>query len=179
MSESYKVHDESKAYFITFSTVKWLKVFVETKYIEIILDSIKYCQKHKSLELYAYCIMPTHIHMIARGENASLSGIIRDLKKFTSVQIVRQLEKDGDKNELLEVFRKEGLRIKRNLKYKFWQDGFHPLEITSALFFKEKINYIHNNPVNAGLVDFPINYKYSSARNYSDLLGVLDVILEY
>ncbi|MDD3860771.1 MAG: transposase [Bacteroidales bacterium] len=179
MSESYKVRDNSKAYFITTSVIKWENVFVEEKYLNILIDSIRYCQKYKSLELYAYCLMPTHLHLIARANELKLCDIMRDLKKFSSVKIIKEMECQADKQEMLSVFRKEGLRVRRNLKYKFWQDGFHPIEMFNERIFRQKLNYIHFNPVEAGIVDFPTDYEYSSARNYAEMKSVLDVVLEY
>ncbi|HNQ67356.1 MAG TPA: transposase [Bacteroidales bacterium] len=178
MSEYYKAHDDTKAYFITSTVVNWEKVFIEEKYINILIDSIRFCQNHKGMELYAYCLMPTHFHIIARGNDIRISNIMRDMKKFTSVKIIKEMELSGDKNKMLTVFRNEGLRIRRNWKYKFWQDGFHPIEISTEKIFKQKLNYIHLNPVDAGFVSYATEYKFSSARNYSGMCGVLDIIIE-
>ncbi len=179
MSEAYKAHDDSKAYFMTFTIVHWIKLFEKKSYTQIIIDSLKYCQQNKGLEIYAFCIMPSHIHLIARSNVGKISEIIRDLKKFTSVQIIKTLEEDSEYVKYLPVFYNESLKIKRNSKYKVWQDGYHPIEMFSHRIFKQKLHYIHNNPVVAGIVDSPIDFKYSSARNYAELPRVLDVILEY
>ena len=61
--------------------------------------------------------------------------------------------------------------------FKFWQDGIHPIILYSNSFIDQKLNYIHNNPVEAGLVFEPQHYAYSSAINYADGKGLLEVIL--
>ncbi len=151
MSEAYKVHDDTKAYFITFSVIQWINLFHIDKYAQIIVNSLKYCQAHKYLEIFAYCIMPNHVHLLARAGNTEipLPGIIRDSKKFTSVQIIRQLISDGDKQQLVEIFEKHGRENSRNMKYKVWQDGYHPIENISPAMFKQKLNYIHPDFDNA------------------------------
>ncbi len=178
MSEKYKPLDPSGVYFITITLVEWVKLFDKNQYAEIIVGSIKYCQQNKGLELYGYCIMPSHVHMIARAINNNLPAIIRDIKKFTSVQLTRKLENDGDHEGHLQLFAKAASIIKRNEKYKVWQDGYHPEQIVTNKFFYQKLNYIHNNPLNDGLVNNPTDYLYCSSRNYAGLETRLEIIIE-
>src|SRR5690348_2079689 len=88
MSNKYKIRDQDKLYFVTFTVIAWLDVFTRQEYRDIFLDSLRYCQKHKGLEVCAYCIMSNHVHLIiGRNSVQSLQGIIRDIKKFTSIRI--------------------------------------------------------------------------------------------
>ncbi|MDD4148706.1 MAG: transposase [Bacteroidales bacterium] len=137
--------------------------------------------ENKGLEVYAYCIMPSHIHVIAKSSNEKnkLSEIMRDLKKFTSVQITRKMESEGFYVKELSVFKFYGLKSSRNINYKVWQDGFYPKEIFSNSIFKQKKNYIHNNPVDAGIVKSQTDYLYSSARDYEDIKGLIKVIIDW
>src|SRR5690606_36064550 len=64
IGEKYKIHDQSKLYFITFATVEWIDVLTRPLYKDIIVESLKFCQKEKGLELYAWCVMSNHMHMI-------------------------------------------------------------------------------------------------------------------
>ncbi|HBX51295.1 MAG TPA: hypothetical protein DEH02_09550 [Bacteroidales bacterium] len=82
MSEHYKIHDPDKPYFITFATVKWISIFNDKKYADVLIDSLRFCQHNKGLLLFAYCIMPSHIHLITKAEQNNLSCIIRDLKNL-------------------------------------------------------------------------------------------------
>lgn len=178
MSEKYKVIDTGYSYFITITLVEWQKLFHIPLYAEIIIDSIRYCQKNKGLELFGYVIMPSHIHLIARAELRPLGEVIRDFKKFTATRIVERLSKDLEHQPMLAVFADAANRIKRNKNYKVWQDGFHPEVITSNQFFYQKLKYIHDNPVEAALAELPEQYPYSSARNYAELNYVLEIVFE-
>jgi len=76
------------------------------------------------------------------------------------------------------VFQNKATETKRNKFVKVWLDGYHPEIIYSNKFFFQKLNYIHNNPVTAGLVKRPEDYYYSSARNYAGLDAPLEIIFE-
>lgn len=114
----------------------------------------------------AYVIMPDHLHMVtSTQEDEPLSDIMRDFKRFTSKSI-SSLLKRGHKNSYLQVFRNYAKLSKEDLMYKVWQGYFHPKAIYSDKFFKQKIDYIHYNPVRKGLVEKPEEWLYTSARNY-------------
>jgi putative transposase len=178
MSEKYKAFDLNSPYFITFTLVEWQHLFHITQFAKIIIDSIKYCQANKELELLGYCIMPSHIHLIVRSEKNSLGSVIRDLKKYTAYQITQELAKNPNFLPILDTFATHAQKIKRNKTYKVWQDGYHPMVITSNRIFYQKLKYIHDNPVKAGLASSPEQFMYSSARNYAELDGVLEIIFE-
>jgi REP element-mobilizing transposase RayT len=92
MSEKYKIWDQNKAYFLTLSVVGWIDVFTRKNHKLTIVDSLKYCQKKKGLVIYGYCLMPSHLHLIARAEDCdTLSDILRDFKKFTAKAILNQI----------------------------------------------------------------------------------------
>ncbi len=90
MSEKYKTDSEG-LYFVSFSVVGWLDIFVRRKYQDILTDSIAYCQKNKNLKIYCYCIMPSHVHFISYSQNKELSNILRDLKAFTAKQLIYEI----------------------------------------------------------------------------------------
>jgi REP element-mobilizing transposase RayT len=180
MSSKYKVKDTDKAYFITITVVEWIDLFTRLNHRNTIIDSLCYCQKHKGLEIFAYVIMPSHLHLLCRSEEGfHLSDIIRDFKKFTSKKLIENIleEPESRREWLLEHFQRACLHLKRNLNFKVWQDGYHGEEVSSNKFIYQKLNYIHQNPVVERLVEKPEEYIYSSAKNYADLDSVLDVIL--
>ncbi len=182
MSRRYKVFDSTKPYFVTSSVVSWIKIFNDNKIVDILIKSIRYCQLNKGLEIYAYVIMPDHFHMVCRSiSDNNLSDIFRDLKKFTSRSIVRYLKTNTNNtySQWLKIFQGDYEDQKINERYKLWQDGFNPKELSSNKFIDQKIEYIHNNPVKAGLVTRPDNYIYSSARNFSEKGGVIDVVVTH
>ena len=141
MSENYKIANKHSAYFLTMTVVGWIDLFTRPNHKLLIIDSLKYCQEQKGLELYGYCLMPSHLHLIARAtEEITLSEILRDFKKFTSKKLIEQIinEPESRREWLLEYFGKEADRIKRNKNFKIWQDGNQPKEIFSNEFsFRE------------------------------------------
>jgi putative transposase len=167
------------AYFLTMTVVDWVDVFTRPVYKHIVIDSLKYCQKEKGLEIYAWCLMTNHLHLIASAkEGYNLSDILRDFKKFTSKKIVEaiQAENESRKNWILYRFEFAGKLNPKIKEYKFWQDGNEAKEIHSDEFLDQKLDYIHNNPVVAEIVNEPQDYRYSSVIDYSGGKGLIDVI---
>jgi len=163
MRDSYKITDKDGVHFITSTIIEWLPVFTQGSYFEIIIDSLKYCMRSKVLKLYAFVILDNHFHLIV--SSSELAGAISSLKKFTASKIIEQLNIDEKKwllNQLL--FYKK--KYKKASTYQVWQEGIHPMLISSPDMLKQKIDYIHYNPVKRGLVDLPEQWRYSSARNY-------------
>jgi putative transposase len=182
VSRKYKIRDQDKLYFVTFTVVYWLDVFIRRDYKDLFLDSLRYCQKHKGLELCAYCIMSSHIHMIlGRNSDQNLEDIIRDIKKYTSVKLIEAIkehQQESRRELLLWLFEKAGKSNSNNTRYQFWQQHNHPIELATNEMIDQRLNYIHNNPVEAGIVLSPEHYLYSSAINYAGLPEKLvDVIL--
>ena len=179
MGFHYRIN-EGKAHFVTLTVVDWVDVFTRKNHKMAIVESLKYCQQHKGLEIFAWCLMTNHLHMIIRAkDDYKLSDILRDFKKYTSKEILRliQEEPESRKKWLLDRFEFAG-RFNHKIKnFKFWQDGNHPVELYSAEFTKQKLQYIHNNPVEEMFVENSHEYLFSSARNYADLDGLIDVVL--
>lgn len=179
MSAKYKIRNPDHPYFITFSTVYWIDVFSRKEYRDIIIDSLKFCQKQKGLQLYAYCIMSNHLHLISRAaEGKSLSNLLRDFKKYTASEIYRNIKQNPQESRrdwMIWMFDRAGKKNSNNTYFQFWQQDNHPIELDSNILKDQKLEYIHMNPVNAGIVLSPEDYVYSSACNY---VGLPDVLLE-
>ena len=163
-------------HFITFATVQWIDVFTRSEYVNIVVDSIAYCQKEKGLLVHTYCIMPNHLHLIISAVVNNLSNIIRDFKKFTSAKILKTIEqnsKESRRNWMLWIFRKAGLNNGRNKLIpawpdgqEFWQQDNHPIECSTEERLATRMNYLQENPVIAGFVWIAEDYRYSSAIDY-------------
>ncbi len=168
MSETLKI-EEGKPYFITFTIVEWIDLFTRECYINILLDSIRYCQQQKGLEVYTYVIMHSHVHMIARCEG-KLSNILRDMKEHTSKLIIKEVLENRQESRREWLLQKFTLKDNNgNKQYRVWQPGNHPVELYSDWFINQKENYIHMNPVEAGIVSRPEHYRLSSASEESPL----------
>jgi putative transposase len=181
MSDKYKIREQNNAYFLTLTVVGWIDVFTRKNHKLAIINSLQYCQEEKGLVIFGYCLMPSHLHMIARAEgNFTLSEILRDFKKFTSKAIIRQIldESESRREWMLQNFRQQVANTNGKQYYKFWQEGNHAEEITSNKFFNEKLDYIHNNPVEELIVEKPEDYLFSSARDYAGLDSYLEIALE-
>ncbi len=92
MSRKYKFWERDKMYFVSFATVNWIDVFVRNEYREVLLESWRYCQANKGLEVYAWCIMPSHVHMTISSHKDALEDIVRDMKSFTSNQLKKKIK---------------------------------------------------------------------------------------
>lgn len=155
MARKYKFHDHSKLYFVTLTVVNWIDAFIRDDNRNIFYESIKYCQENKGLEVYGYCIMTSHIHMIIGIENGNLSDVIRDLKSFTSRQIRKNLEASASESRrewMRWMFGRAGKKNERNIDYRFWIQHNHPIELSSREMMLQRLNYIHQNPVEIDLV---------------------------
>lgn len=180
MSRKYKVRDQSKLYFVTCTVVQWVDVFTRRHYKDLVLDSLRYCIEHKGLELYAYCLMTSHLHMIVGTRETPIEYIMRDMKRHTSKYLYELIETDAEesrRNWMCWIFRRAGQQNPANNEHQFWQQGFHPIELTTSTLFAQKLDYIHYNPVISGFVDEPEHYLYSSARDYGGQKGLIEVIV--
>ena len=180
MGFAYKFHDPDSVYFVTCAIVQWVDVFTRSIYSDVVVDSLSYCIEKKGLVLHAWVIMPNHIHLvISRNGEVSLSGIMRDFKKFTSSKIVEAIDSpiESRRSWMLWLFKSAGKKNSNNTNYQFWQQENHPVELVSTKFVKQKIEYLHENPVRAKLVDTPERYVYSSAKDYAGEKGLLPVTI--
>ncbi len=174
--------ETGQAYFLTLTIVDWVDVFTRPVYKHIIIDSLAFCVKEKGLLIYSWVLMSNHLHIVAcAGGNGDLSDILRDMKKFTSKKIVETIQAvpESRRDWMLYRFEYAGKYDKKIKNYKFWAEGNEPKEIQTFDFLKQKIDYIHNNPVRAELVAEPHHYLYSSAIDYSGGQGILPVVLAW
>ena len=172
MSRNYKFYNSGGLYFVSFAVVDWIDVFTRNEYKDIIVESLDFCQKNKGLELFAWCVMTNHVHLIIRAkEKYVLQDIMRDFKKFTSKEIINAIRENSQEN------RKEWLLEKFITKdsSRFWGTDNHPIELWSNKVIDQKLDYLHKNPVEEGLVFHAEHYVYSSAIDYAGEKGLLDV----
>ncbi|MEO7446190.1 MAG: transposase, partial [Ferruginibacter sp.] len=155
---------------------QWVDVFTRNCYVEIVLDSLRFCIKEKGLNVHAWCLMSNHLHLIISAKNGNLSDVLRDFKKYTSGKITAEIEtntQESRKSWMLWIFKQAGANNSKNKYYQFWQQNNRPVQLDSTEFTLTKLEYIHNNPVKAGLVLEGENYLLSSARDYNGTQGLL------
>jgi REP element-mobilizing transposase RayT len=178
MSTGYQISEQDELHYVTFQIVRWMDLFTRQVYRDIVIDSLHFCQQHKGFEIYAFVIMSNHIHLLIRSDREKLSDTIREFKSFTAKKMLEamQTEAESRREWMLNLFEFSAKQHKRNEQYQLWTHENHAEIIYSNKFIDQKINYIHDNPVRAGIVEHPEDYLYSSARNYAGLQGVLDII---
>lgn len=186
MSRNYKFHNLEGLYFVSFAVVYWLDVFTRNEYKDILLDSLTFCQKEKGMEIVAWprgLGVTNHVHLIFRSvEGENPARLLGDYKRFTSNAIMKAIkgnQKESRKEVLLSQFRKAAKRSSNVKHYQFWRHDNKPIELWSNSVIQEKISYIHQNPVKAGLVYKPEHYRYSSAVDYAGDEGLLENIIVF
>ena len=163
-------------YFIAFATVNWIDIFIREEYKEIIVDCLKYCQEKKGLEIYAWCLMTSHVHLVIGSKTNTLEEIVRDLKRHTSSglrKLISNNSKESRKEWIMWMMERAGKKNGNNLEWQFWQQHNKPLIIQDQQMFDSVLEYIHLNPVVEGFVNQPEEWKYSSAINFCNMNGLI------
>jgi REP element-mobilizing transposase RayT len=152
-------------FFVTTTIVNFTKVFVDEIYCDLLIKNIKHYQVRYKFNIIAYVIMPSHFHWIIEVDIkfGTISDIMRDIKKYSAWDIMEKIEEENP--DLMSVFQEEAHKFPGH-KRKFWMKRFDDEVIRNEKMSWAKLNYIHMNPVEAGLVTKPEEYKYSRARNY-------------
>lgn len=178
MSRKYKFHDNNKLYFISFATVHWIDVFVREEYMQIIIESWKYCQQEKGLEVYGWCVMPSHVHMIIGSKKNKLEDIVGGMKSYISTtlkKLIKENPQESRKEWIIWMMERAGKKNSNNSDWQFWQQHNNPLEIKDEETFDKMLKYIHDNPVIAGFVNKPEDWKYSSAGDFCGMQGLIEL----
>jgi len=168
----YKFHEKYYPYFITSTIIEGLPLFMNPGISKIILDALCYFQNENEVTLYGYVIMPNHLHLIA--EHEALSGKLRAFKSFTGRSIIDYLMEKNSK-AILQKLSSKKLKNHRDSKHQVWQEGLHPKQVSSVKMMRQKMEYLHYNPVKAGFVENPVHWRLSSAVNYEGDSGLIPV----
>lgn len=163
MVKRYRI--EGSIFYITSNIYNRIKVFTRPSFIIPIIDSLNYYRYQYDCKLIGYVIMADHIHLLIwpRLEKV-ITDFMRDLKRFTSGRLTRQAKVEN-RADWVKRFEEAGTETER-AEYKVWQDSFWEQGIYTEEFLKQKLNYIHLNPVRAGLCTVAEDYPFSSYRNY-------------
>ena len=180
MPTGYKITNQAGLYFLTLTIVDWIDVFTRKLHVDIFLKSLTYCREYKGLKLYAFVIMTNHVHLMVCAENGNLSDVVRNLKRYTAREILKQIETNKHESRrrwILKQFEFSSRRKSVNNKYQLWLHRNHAIELESEVFINQKLAYIHESPVRAGFFEHADHWLYSSQRNYSGLWSLIDVDL--
>jgi REP element-mobilizing transposase RayT len=172
-------NDPTHLYFITATILGWRPLFSHLEYARIILDSLDWHRKNGRWGLYAYVLMPNHLHAIVKPlDDKSISSVLQSFGSFTAHTLLDRLACDGY-NDLLAFFA-ERQDHDVTKQHQIWQP-IQAKNVSSVEFLREKLEYIHNNPIAKKwhLAEDRADYAYSSAcfydRGVAPLVGVDDV----
>ena len=168
----FKYVGDQYPYFLTATVNNWLPIFTRPETVNIVIESWKYLQENKGLEIFGYVILENHMHFIARSKD--LGKDVQSFKSYTANNILSYLQ-ERNVSKLLWLFEHFKRPYKTESKYQVWEEGSHPFAIETDDMMAQKLEYIHQNPVKRGYVDLPAHWRYSSARNYAGLEGLLEV----
>jgi putative transposase len=172
----YRIVENEFPYFMTCTVVGWLPIFTRPEAVEIVYDSWRFLQKERGFKLLAYVILENHLHLIA--SDPDLSETMRRFKSFTARRLVDLLQHRSAAT-LLSSLQRLKLAHKSESEHQVWLEGSHPEQMRTAEMMWQKIEYIHNNPLERGYVDDPLHWRYSSARNYAKQPGLIDVVTDW
>lgn len=168
----YHIAEPERPHFMTATVIQWLPLFTRPETVNIVLESWRFLQSETDFRLYGYVILENHLHFIA--QSSRLSRDVQRFKAYTAKQIILHLESVGAEF-LLKQFAFYKKRHKAESQYQIWQEGSHPQLIQSETMLRQKLEYIHLNPVKRGYVAVPEHWRYSSASNYLGREGLIEV----
>jgi REP element-mobilizing transposase RayT len=123
--------------------VHWIDLFTRKEYIHILINSLKYYQNKRGLIIHAFCIMPSHLHMVISSHaiSESLGATLRDFKKYSNKKLIEEIHLINESRSewLINAFRKAALKLRRIKSNKLWQDGNHPIELDNNTILDQKI----------------------------------------
>ena len=169
--DRYRILDPSAPHFLTCTVLQWLPLFAQPANARILLDSLDYLQREGGLTLYGYVILENHCHLL--GCSPDIGKTMASFKSYTAGAIVKRLTERH--SPVLDLLAFHKARHKTDREHQVWQEGSHPEQIAGEAMMLQKLEYIHGNPVARGYVDDAVHWRYSSARNYAGMAGLIGV----
>src|SRR5260370_14426445 len=156
--ERYRFHADGALFYVTFSVVDWLPVFVSEAAFKIVTESLNFCHRSKGLRTNAFVIMPTHVHAIVFHESfqaKALKQVLTDMRKFTGKQLANYCLAHMP-HCFSQVFQE---RAGGDRERRFRQPTRHPVQLETESFWQAKLDYLHGNPCRKGLVTQPQEWR--------------------
>jgi REP element-mobilizing transposase RayT len=172
----YSIRETQAPHFLTCTIINWIPLFTRPQTVDIILNALQYRQQHNGWKVYGYVILENHLHLVVQADD--LLAELPLFKSYTARQLIDYLKECHAERVLKQMafFRKAH---KLDREYQCWEEGSHPQLIQNTEMLRQKLDYIHFNPVKRGYVDKPEHWRYSSARNYEGLEGLMPVFMEW
>ncbi|MSP28718.1 MAG: transposase [Methylococcales bacterium] len=172
----YSIRETQAPHFLTCTIINLIPVFTRPQTVDIILNALQYRQQHNGWTVYGYVILENHLHLVVQADD--LLAELPLFKSYTARQLIDYLKECHAERVLKQMafFRKAH---KLDREYQCWEEGSHPQLIQNTEMLRQKLDYIHFNPVKRGYVDKPEHWRYSSARNYEGLEGLMPVFMDW
>jgi len=171
----YRITEQDRPHFLTCTVLHWIPVFTRPDTVSIIIESLRFLI-NTGVKVYAYVILENHLHLIL--QSPSLQRDISRFKSFTAANLIHYLDEKGI-HTILEQLAFYKKAHKGDRAYQFWQEGSHPEMIQNIEMLRQKVEYIHQNPVKRGYVEHSEHWRYSSARDYAGGEGLLEVVTQW
>ena len=168
----YVITEPDKPHFLTCTVLEWLPVFTRPEAVDILLTSWAYQRQHQALKLYGYVVLENHLHLIAHAPR--LDKCMASFKSYTAARLIALL-KQRRADPILQRLHFGKKAHKKDREYQFWQEGVHAELVFSDKMMREKLEYIHQNPVKRGYIERPEHWRYSSAMNYFSDAGLIEI----
>ena len=158
------IHDATHFYFVTATICGWKNIFTEHQYAKPVLDSLEYLRSNRMIRLFAFVLMPSHLHALIKPGRQDISQALQTFGSYTAHQLLAELRNCG-RSDLLSFFHSR--RRDRRHQHSIWQD-IQAKNVFSLEFLRQKMEYIHNNPLRDGIFQSAdrADYPYSSACFY-------------
>ena len=121
-------------------------------------------------------ILENHLHAVAQADN--LPKVWANFKSYTARKIIDHLQEQNT-DFLLQRLAFGKKPHKSDRQFQFWQEGSHPQVMACPKVLRQKLQYIHENPVKRGYVELPEHWRYSSAQNYMGKQGLIEVFQDW
>lgn len=168
----YLITDPSQPHLLTCTVLEWLPVFTRSDSVQILLDAWGHQRHHNGLRLHGWVVLENHLHFVAQAPR--LDQCVAEFKSWTGSGVIDLLKQCGAVG-LLDRLHFARRAHKRDREYEFWQEGSHAEQIVDERMMREKLEFIHLNPVKRGYVDRAEHWRYSSARDYSEVAGLIEI----
>ena len=156
----YKISIDSPSLFITAVAKDRLAAFRADKIKQLTCDAIDEARTSCGFLLFAYVLMPDHLHLLTDAPRKP-SEVLKFIKGIVGHRVIEYLKSRNYESSLLKLRHDDW---KRNHRFSLWQHDSDVFSVTGESTFMQKVNYIHNNPVRAGLVEQAADYRWSSVR---------------
>lgn len=160
----FKSNEPNTFHYVTLVTYERVPIFKSEEAREIFVNVLSETREKYSYKLIGYVIMPDHVHAIINNRSGSISDWLRRVRGNSARKILAWLRDDDHLQSLKKL--ELSLPQKRNHTHAVWQKDPSVIDLWSPKFVRQKLNYLHMNPVRAGLCQHPAEWKWSSCRAY-------------